>query len=162
LSVAEHVTVVEVDPANCDPEGGSQDWVRMPELSVAEKLNVTVALDESASGSTSRLDGHVRAGKMVSTTTTLNEHDAERPTWLIVVHVTVVLPRANRLPLTRVHDELNVTPATSDAVCVKVAGAEGLPPVVERRRLPGQVIFGGVLSLMAIVKIHDESRFTLS
>jgi hypothetical protein len=89
-----------------------------------------IAFGEFMSGSTSISEGQEMVGKLVSTTVTKNEQVDVKFTLLTAVHVTVLLPSGKSELLAGLQDEVNVTPATSDTVCVYVARADGSFPVV--------------------------------
>src|ERR1035438_10449366 len=80
------------------PETGLEAIDVILQLSVAETLNVTAALQLPRSLVCVTFDGQVIIGVWLSVTVTVNVHDAEFPLKFVTVLVTVVVPTIKGLP----------------------------------------------------------------
>ena len=93
LSTAVHSTDVVVEPPKAEPDDGLHFSDKIPDASLAEGANTTVASVLPTSGKARTLPGQMISGLAKSLTTTSKLHDACRENWLVAVHVTDVRPR---------------------------------------------------------------------
>ena len=148
-SVAVQVTVVG-PKAKRLPDAGVQTGVIEPSTrSVAVAVNGTFTPDGPVT-SNEKLAGTVTTGAVVSTTVIVNEAVPVLPLESVAVQVTVVGPKAKRLPDAGV--QTGVIEPSTRSVAVAVNGTlDPDGPVASNEKLAGTVTTGAVVSTTVIV-----------
>ena len=101
--------------------------------------------------------GHVATGACVSLTVTVNEHELVLFDASVAVHVTVVVPIANSVPLAGTHTTV-VPGQLSDVVgSANFTVAPHTFASFATVTFAGHVITGAVVSVTVIVKVHVVS-----
>jgi len=138
---------------NVAPEGGAQITVVPLQLSVALAANVTTASQRPTAVLVAIFAGQLATGGWLSFTVTLKTHDAVLPLASVAVHVTGVVPRANRVPEGGTH--VVVAPGQlSLAVAAKLTIASQRPASVLVTTFAGHTTAGGSVSCTVTVKLH--------
>jgi hypothetical protein len=140
-SVAVELTVV-MPFGKAEPDGGLLTTMTPGQLSEAVTVKFATAEHELAAVETVTLPGQVIAGFCISTTVTVNEHEAVLPLESVAVEETVVVPFGKVEPEGGVLTTVT-SGQLSEAVNVKFTTAEHELAAVETVTLPGQAIAGG-------------------
>jgi paraquat-inducible protein B len=112
------------EPLNEEPEAGVQVFDLIPELSVALKVNVTVAFVLPESGPLEMSAGQETTGGIVSTTLIVKEQVEVKLKALVAVHVTELFPKLNREPEAGEHEDVVAELAGSETTVEKATRAD--------------------------------------